>query len=173
MTRSRPKLFRVIWTDEDRNIVDQVVCTEAELEEVLNREFPEGAVVREPAYTYTGLPAGIRPWWDSSWIMPVGEAFRMEINHGMRDAIVLAAIGDERLVEYEMPAGSSALRIVHIHDGIPDKNCGYLRLPLRWLRALVEAESEWIGIPQGNNFEAVPQPAVLLHRRENEKSGRD
>jgi hypothetical protein len=100
--------------------------------------------------------------------------FQLEVNQGFRPAHVLAIIGDEVLVEYEMPRGSTALRIIQNGDDAMDedgyssgqtyKNVSYDRLPLRWLEALVSSGTGWIGWPQQTS-KVAKEPAFYLERR--------
>jgi hypothetical protein len=76
----------------------------------------------------------------------------LEVNQGEREAEVLAVIGDQALIEYLMPNGTSSLRIVDRME--PDarvyKNATYQRLPKKWVQAMDDAGSSWIGQPQSH-----------------------
>ena len=67
---------------------------------------------------------------------------------------VLAVIGPEALLEYVLPKGRSALRVVPRNyrrwtdPGRPYKNVGYRNLPKCWLLAIVRNKIEWYGSPQ-------------------------
>ena len=78
-----------------------------------------------------------------------GDTLDIWVNQGMREANVLARIGNKILVEYEMPAGSTAL--LFLIDGEPDKrvNVTYRGLALKWLQAIRDQGQDWIGNPQG------------------------
>lgn len=73
--------------------------------------------------------------------------FQVDVNQGMRDAYVLAVIGDEALIEYEMPAGTTALWVIRAGD--PDahkiRNLSYRACPQKWLDAMDEACTIWEG----------------------------
>jgi len=82
-----------------------------------------------------------------------GESLEIFANQGQREATVIAAIGDERLIEYEMPKGSTALRIINVND--PDghyKTVSYRAVPRVWLEATVAAGIGWQGRQQGINW---------------------
>lgn len=71
----------------------------------------------------------------------------VNVNQGQREAVVLAVVGDEALIEYEMPKGSTALWV--IHAGVPAvsylRNISYKSCPKKWLVAMQEVGAEWIG----------------------------
>lgn len=82
------------------------------------------------------------------------------VNQGWRPADVLAVIGDEALAEYEMPNGTTALSIIHISDG-GLQGVGYKNLSRKWIKAMHEhGTTDWTGLPQRNNGEHVPFPAL-------------
>lgn len=91
--------------------------------------------------------------------MNPGDTLWVDVNQGTRSAVVLAVLGPQTLIEYDMPAGTSALRI--LEDGKPDRSVSYRGLPIKWLRAVVEAGSTWTGIPQQTTWNA-PSPEKLL-----------
>jgi hypothetical protein len=81
-------------------------------------------------------------------------------NQAKREAFILAVIDDEAIMEYEMPAGTSALRIMQF---IGDQDTGgyrtasYKNVPKRWLNAIREAGTTgWIG--EGQRCGYVPFP---------------
>jgi hypothetical protein len=98
-----------------------------------------------------------------------GDYTTIFINQGEREATVLAVIGDEYMIEYEMPAGTTALAVLHNSGGY--KSVSYLNVPLKWLRALTDAESDWLGTPQSlpeafrNRGGRVPPPREMLEAR--------
>jgi len=99
--------------------------------------------------------------WDRDYLMWV--------NQGWRNATVLMTIDDEALVEYEMPNGSSALRIVPVASDQQGaisppwyRNLSYKRVPKKWLRKLVETGMTWLGSPQQSE-DYVGQPVDLLY----------
>ena len=80
----------------------------------------------------------------------VGQHSTIEVNQGLRPAVILAVIGDEALLEYTMPRGSTALWIVDAYSWGYIKNVSYRDVPLKWLRAMIEAGTDWDNLPQGN-----------------------
>ena len=48
----------------------------------------------------------------------VGEYFCIDINQGTRDAIILGTLDGEMIIEYTMPAGTTALQIMKNEKGI-------------------------------------------------------
>jgi hypothetical protein len=67
-----------------------------------------------------------------------GDRCIISINQGERDATVLAAIGDKRLLEYEMPNGTSALKIVDLINHTKTVSVSYRAISVQWLTAIVE-----------------------------------
>jgi hypothetical protein len=91
-----------------------------------------------------------------------GDTVVVEANQGKREGTVLAVLGDECLIEYEMPNGTSALRVV---QAIGYKLVGtYKTMPhgsvtRRWIEAMREqGTTDWIGRGQ-RQFTATPFPA--------------
>jgi len=85
-----------------------------------------------------------------------GQDIRLEIQKGVRPGRVLATIGDQMLVEYEMPEGTTSLTYVEGLDAHDDQlqgrrfrnPYGYERTPVKWLRQMVENQIEWKGLSQ-------------------------
>lgn len=69
------------------------------------------------------------------------------VNQGKRAAVVLAVVDNEALIEYEMPAGTTALWIIDRGQPYPGckRNVSYKNCPQKWLDAIREAGTEWIG----------------------------
>lgn len=96
-------------------------------------------------------------------------------NQAEREAYVLAVIGDEVLIEYEMPGTTSkwahhpaqptsALRVIQCIQDRPVgnyKTMSYKAVPVRWLQAIREAgTTDWIGMGQrGRTRIPFPQEA--------------
>lgn len=80
----------------------------------------------------------------------VGERSNVEINQGLRLAVILAVIGDEALLEYTMPRGSTSLWIVDAYTWGHIKNVRYKTIPLKWLQAMIEEGQDWTNLSQGN-----------------------
>lgn len=85
-----------------------------------------------------------------------GDTVFVPANQATRDGTVLAVIGDEALIEYTMPAGTSSLRIVPAAcpKTTKYKSVSYLKLPLKWLKAIAEAETgpDMVIMPQKSDF---------------------
>lgn len=97
-----------------------------------------------------------------------GCRLRLHINQGWRDATVLAVRRELGLVEYEMPAGTTALLVVTFdEDGEPlsQKSVTYRRLSKAWLQAIVYDGREWIGRPQQAGRKSAPSAEALLQER--------
>lgn len=76
-------------------------------------------------------------------------------NQGKREAIVLAVIDNEVLIEYTMPKGTTALNIT-THEAIEYdtgdyKTVSYKAISTKWLKAIVENGLEWVGYDQRNH----------------------
>lgn len=82
--------------------------------------------------------------------LKVGDTSEIEVNQGLREAWVLAVIGDEALIEYEMPRGTTALWIVDAYFWGYKRNVSYSNLPTRWLKAMIDEGVEWTHRPQGS-----------------------
>ena len=164
----RPALDRwrtVVWTDGHRQPVQSFVCHLSELREVLSLPWPAGAVEREPVEIWTG--GRVPPYYRTTlvdWTLLPGETTSIEVNQGVREATVLAARGRERLIEYQMPRGSSSLRLIDLFDR-PDRTISYAKLPVRWLQAIVDAGMDWIGAPQQGGKRELPSPPRLLEQK--------
>lgn len=80
--------------------------------------------------------------------LKAGDVTTLEVNQGHRDAKVLAVIGHQALVEYAMPGGSTALRLLSDVPGKPDRSMSYWSIPLKWLLAIDAAGQDWEAQPQ-------------------------
>lgn len=98
-----------------------------------------------------------------------GWIFTLLINQGDRDAVVLAVRGRQALAEYEMPNGSTALAILDLPEDETREpgrqSVSYRGLSTPWLRAIVEAESTWIGKPQQTGSWRPASPEAMLAER--------
>jgi hypothetical protein len=92
-----------------------------------------------------------------------GDTFTININQGDREAMVLAVIGRQCLIEYAMPAGSTALQIVTEGDEQRGRSVSYPTVPTKWLRAIVDDGQEWEGVPQGGK--RIPTAEAMLAQR--------
>jgi hypothetical protein len=87
-------------------------------------------------------------------VAQLGDIWDVYANQGLREGWVLAVIGNDVLVEYTMPKGTTALRIVKTSGLAGFQNVSYRNVPRKWLEAIVAAGSVWEGKAQG-----VYQPA--------------
>lgn len=81
-------------------------------------------------------------------------------NQAERDAFVLATIGKDLILEYEMPNGSSALLQFTVKNRKLTKrrNINYNAVPKRWITAIREAgTTDWIGKGQ-RSAQRIPFP---------------
>jgi hypothetical protein len=78
-----------------------------------------------------------------------GDRLELDVNQGWREAWVLAVVDDEALVEYRMPAGTTAMQIIQnnrrSHYG---RSVSYRSCPLFWQRAIRSTGGEWVGESQ-------------------------
>jgi hypothetical protein len=95
----------------------------------------------------------------------IGQRFTLWANQGERTAYVLAFLGDEVLIEYSMPRGTSALRIVNRDEPGGGRNMSYFQVPVKWLREMAETGVEWIGCPQQSNKWAPSVAQAYEERR--------
>ena len=100
----------IIWTDENNREVSRLACHESELDLVLNRPFPNGAIVREPVYELTNI--GPTTKFCCRFPCNLGDIFHDFINQGLRVCKVVAVdeLTGDFLYEYEMPGGRCFLR---------------------------------------------------------------
>lgn len=92
-----------------------------------------------------------------------GDTFLISVNQGNRKAMVLAVIGNQALIEYVMPAGSTALQIVTEGREQLGRSVSYPSVPTKWLRAIQEHGREWEGQPQGGK--KIPTAEDMLAQR--------
>jgi len=79
-----------------------------------------------------------------------GDHLKVDVNQGQRPATVLAVVGDEALIEYEMPAGSTAMWVIKADRKPAHKirNVSYKECPKRFVDAMHEAGLDWEHSPQ-------------------------
>lgn len=78
-------------------------------------------------------------------------------NQADREGVILAIIGDECLVEYEMEQSQTTSMYIADCENpeLFKKNCSYTSIPRRWRAAILAAGLEWIGHPQQSRWESV------------------
>jgi hypothetical protein len=95
-----------------------------------------------------------------------GQFVKIYANQAEREAVVLAILDEAALLEYEMPNGSTALRVVSVAD--PDRSLrrfSYAGTPLRWLVAMLEVGSDWSARPQQSGIRQTPSVAAMYRDR--------
>ena len=80
-----------------------------------------------------------------SW--KVSDYCEVFVNQGWRPASILAVLGEEALLEYEMPAGTTALWIIGRTDkhAAHRRNVSYRTCPIKWLKAIEDSGVPWTG----------------------------
>jgi hypothetical protein len=80
------------------------------------------------------------------------DKLEVHVNQGWREAYVLAVLGDEALIEYEMPRGTTAMWIISCHN--PQPSChrvvSYRACPKKWRDAIKNAGTQWEGRGQNS-----------------------
>ena len=94
------------------------------------------------------------------YIVEPGDTVFVPANQATREALVLAVIGDDALVEYTMPAGTSSLRIIPAACPKSEvyKSISYFKLSKRWLKAIKNAGT-------GDSMVCAPQKFCGMRRR--------
>lgn len=120
-------------------------------------------------YVFEYLNGNLDTWWGA------GDSIEVWSNQAEREGCVLATIGDQAILEYEMPGTTtqwqcrgrtmgrvtSALRIITTigNETITFKACSYNAVPKRWLAAIrAEGMDDWIGMGQ-RSHDRIPFPA--------------
>ncbi len=99
--------------------------------------------------------------------MKPGDYITLDVNQGTREGTVLAVLGTKFLVEYEMPNGTTALRVLSMLDDLENGPAmSYRAVPTKWLRAIVnDGVGDWEGRPQQSGGKSAPKPAEILATR--------
>lgn len=85
-----------------------------------------------------------------------GDEVTVNVNQADREGVVLAVLGDQCIVEYVMPAGSSSLYIaLATEPAVRLKNVAYHKLTRAWRKALVAQCLDWEGRPQQGRYDFV------------------
>lgn len=93
------------------------------------------------------------------------DSLTLTVNQGDRDAVVLAVRGDQALVEYVMPKGTTGLRILSADGDDNGRTVSYTALSTDWLKAIVAADATWLGRPQQSGRRVLAAPAIILAER--------
>ncbi len=118
---------------------------------------------------------------DRGLLYEAGDHMKLWVNQGERTAWVLGTLNDLMIVEYEMPAGTTALNILknekdynqnfgwHDDEKLPNgrakyypKSVSYKSCPDKWIQAIREGCGCWEGICQRNGLVPFPDEAYDL-----------
>lgn len=67
---------------------------------------------------------------------PVGESIQVDRNQGLRDAVIVSYSGDDELIEYVMPNGTTALNIVKPDGSYKSMSYANLQGSNKWMQNL-------------------------------------
>lgn len=83
-----------------------------------------------------------------------GDIVHLWVNQGMREGVVLGVCHDMMIVEYEMPAGSTALNVLP-KDGRQNwgRAISYKSCPKYWLEAIKRGVGGWAGYGQRGEYD--------------------
>jgi len=100
----------------------------------------------------------VTPYQSGDWLYVL-------VNQGKRDALVLGTLGEQIIVEYTMPSGTTALLIVEQGDradrfGKRIKGISYKSCPKKWIQAIRDGVGSWEGICQRNGQIDFPEESV-------------
>lgn len=117
-----------------------------------------------------------------------GTEFQIWVNGDLRAAIVLAVRKGWALIEYEMPNGTTALRLLRLTDKIVEmfiferkfiklarreyRNLSYYDVTRPWLRSIIKNGLTWKGVPQQKRGRSAPTPQELLEKIEAKRAKR-
>jgi len=90
-----------------------------------------------------------------------GDHIEIQVNGKRYSALIIAAIGNERLAEYRTPEGINGLRLINIKTNA-EKAASYLTISQQWLRAIVETGIGWMGYRGPGMASYHPAADVLL-----------
>lgn len=79
-----------------------------------------------------------------------GDSLEVFVNQGNREAVVLGVIDDQMMVEYEMPAGTTAMLLMPNEIGGQNwgKSVSYRTCPNKWIKAIFHGTGWWSGKSQ-------------------------
>lgn len=87
-----------------------------------------------------------------AWPLKPGDHLQILVNQGWRFADVLAVVGQDHLLEYEMPNGTTALRLQTLDPEtgrvLKERSYSYRDVPTKWLQAIEACGQDWKGQPQ-------------------------
>ena len=99
-----------------------------------------------------------------------GTLFEFWVNQGFRTAVVLACLDGETLIEYEMPNGSTGLRILGPYK---NKTVSHRKVSTKWLKEMILTGENWGGVPQGNRAPIPSVHTLYVERRDGKQQFRD
>ncbi len=76
--------------------------------------------------------------------LKAGNDITVWANQADREAVILAVIGEQALIEYVMPKLTTALRLVPVDDvnTYDYKTYAYNKIPVKWMKAIREQGTE-------------------------------
>jgi hypothetical protein len=89
-------------------------------------------------------------------MLNAGDSLDVWINQGHREALVLGVIGDQMIVEYEMPAGTTAMLVMNRDESGWAKSVSYKTCPKKWIEAIRKGQAGWSGISQSGQTYDFP-----------------
>jgi hypothetical protein len=110
-------------------VLELIPCVGGDFLRYNARVVLQGEPAGDPFFHRTMPAELLAPVWK------VGETFTVNKNQGDRPASVLAVLGTEALVEYDMPGGKSFLLILDMTGG-RDRSVSRKALPGKWKREL-------------------------------------
>jgi hypothetical protein len=116
--------FRVVTVVDVGNNTKNVRCLDVKTD-----EMPADAVM-DDIRNWRTLPGEY-----CLEVPQVGDSMTINANQGDRDATVLAVLGQEMLIEYDMPAGKTFLWIQNFITGL-HRSISRNALPLKWRKEL-------------------------------------
>lgn len=164
--RGKMEATKCVTIDRDTRAPGET--TEGESKDFVLRDEMNEAI----RYAFEYLNGSLDTWWTP------GDDIDVWANQGRREGCILATVGDEAILEYEMPGTistwkvgnrimgncTSALRIITTigFDQVGGyKSVSYKAVPKKWIAAIRESgQTEWIGMGQ-RSLERIPFPAEV------------
>ena len=86
-----------------------------------------------------------------------GDDMQVFVNQGWRDAMVLGVDEGMMIVEYEMPAGTTAMLLMPRDGSYQGKSVSYRTCPKKWINAIRLGCNSWTGISQTGTTYDFPE----------------
>lgn len=165
--------YRVVARDHENRTLGEIITIRDYLPQARRIQPPEGtiSVSVEP---FTGVHSSRLHYCRLSYqdlaLLP-NETLFIIVNDTQREARVLAAIHNLRLVEYAtLHSDATRLAVIDVYGELPIRAAGYNTIATDWLRQMVSHGVEWLGMPPN---EPEPMPAAaMLRMRERAGAGR-